>query len=71
MIGCKRAVVVAQEVAHRTTDQEVPGSDPTGRWAFFSLSSLSYLSIRSLVEVQHYWFFNFPRKFIPSHAINR
>ena len=34
------AVVVGQVVAHRTTDREVPGSIPTGSWAFFS--SLSY-----------------------------
>ena len=47
MIGCKRAVVVAQEVAHRTTDQEVPGSDPTGRWAFF-LSLFSFLSFNQV-----------------------
>ena len=37
------AVVVAQAVAHRTTDREVRGSNPAGSWAFFS--SLSYLSI--------------------------
>ena len=50
-----RAVVVAQVVAHRTTDREVPGSIYTGSWAFFS--SLSYqkgVLNRSLVEVQHY-----------------
>ena len=35
------AVVVAQGVAHRTTDEEVTGSIPAGRWAFF-LFSLSY-----------------------------
>ena len=29
-------MVVAQVVAHRTTDQEVLGSIPTGSWAFFS-----------------------------------
>ena len=37
------AVVVAQVVAHRTTDIEVPSLIPTGSWAFFS--SLSYFSI--------------------------
>ena len=36
--------MVAQEVAHRTTNQEVPSSIPTGNWAFF-FSSLSYLSL--------------------------
>ena len=51
--------VIAQVVAHRTTDREVPSLIPTGSWAFF-FSSLSYLSIRgvslnrSLMEVQHY-----------------
>ena len=28
-------VVVAQVVAHRNTDGEVPSLIPTGRWAFF------------------------------------
>ena len=41
--GCFRAVVVAQVVAHRTTDREIPSWIPTGSW-FFSFSSLSYLS---------------------------
>ena len=36
------AVVVAQVVAHRTTDREVPGSIPTGSWGFFLFSTLSY-----------------------------
>ena len=35
-----RAVEVAQVVAHRTVDQEVPGSIPAGSWAFSS--SLSH-----------------------------
>ena len=35
-----KAMVVAQAVAHRTTDREVPGSNPAGSWAFFSLSLL-------------------------------
>ena len=66
--GAGRAVVAAQVVAHQTTSQEAPSSIPAGSWAFFLLSSLSHLSnscaslIRSLVEVQHPWFFNFPRK---------
>ena len=30
------AVVVAQVVAHRTTDREVLGLTPAGSWAFFS-----------------------------------
>ena len=30
------AVVVAQLVAHWTTDREVPGSIPAESWAFFS-----------------------------------
>ena len=34
------AVVVAQVVVHRTSDQKVLGSIPAGSWAFFS--SLSY-----------------------------
>ena len=65
----KVAGVVAQVVAHQTTDREVPGLIPAaaGSWAFSlsSLSSLSYVSIigasliRSLVEVQHYWFSTF------------
>ena len=39
-----KVVVVAQAVAHRTTDQKVPFSNPAGRWAFFlSLSSRSLL----------------------------
>ena len=41
--GNARAVVVAQVVPHRTTDREIPGSNPAGSEAFFS--SLSYLSI--------------------------
>ena len=40
--GCFRAVVVAQVVAHRTTDREIPSWIPTG--SCFFLSSLSYLS---------------------------
>ena len=36
------AVVVAQVVAHRTTNREVLSSIPTGSWAFF-FPSLSYL----------------------------
>ena len=63
-------MVVAQGVAHRTTDQEVLGLIPAtaGSWAF-SLSSLSlsfsYLLISGaslisyLVEVQHCWFSTF------------
>ena len=35
--------MVAQVVAHRTTNQEVPSLIPTGNWAFL-FSSLSYLS---------------------------
>ena len=50
--------VVTQVVAHWTTDQEVQGSIPAGRWAFFlfllyPIRSVSL--IRSLVEVQHNW----------------
>ena len=49
------AKVVAQVVAHRTTDQEVPGSIPAGRWAFYSLLyPIRSLSFRSLMEVQHF-----------------
>ena len=35
------AVVVAQVVAHLTTDREVLGSIPAESWAFFLLSILS------------------------------
>ena len=35
--------MVAQPVAHRTTDGEVPGSNPAGSWALVSFSSLSLL----------------------------
>ena len=40
------AMVVAQVVAHRTTDREVPGSIPaaTGSWAFLSLFSFLYFN---------------------------
>ena len=38
-----RAVTVAQEVAHRTTETEVLSLIPTGSWAFI-FSSLSNLS---------------------------
>ena len=36
-----RAEMVAQVVAHQTTDREVPDSIPPGSWAFFLLSILS------------------------------
>ena len=39
------AMVVAQAVDHRTTDREVPGSNPAGSWAFFSHFRLSCLSL--------------------------
>ena len=57
MLANAKAVVVAQVVTHWTTDREVSGSIPAGRWAFFSsllypIRSVSL--IRSLVEVQHY-----------------
>ena len=43
------AVVVAQVVAHRTTNREIPGSIPTVGWAFFSCIFLfSFLSRQSL-----------------------
>ena len=35
--------MVAQAVAHRTTNREVPGSNPAGSWAFFSFHRLSLL----------------------------
>ena len=38
LVGCFRAMVAAQVVAHRTTDQVIPS------WSCFFLSSLSYLS---------------------------
>ena len=38
-------VVVAQVVAHRTTDPEVPGSNSAGSWTFFLFSLLFYLPI--------------------------
>ena len=44
------AVVVAQVVAHRTSDQDVPGSIHAGSWAFFS--SLSY-QMSVLNQVPH------------------
>ena len=34
------AVVVAQAVAHQTTDREVSGLNPIGSWAFFPLQSV-------------------------------
>ena len=40
------AQVVAQVVAHRTTDQEVQGSIPTGSWAF----SLLFPNCQSVVH---------------------
>ena len=68
--GFMWAVVVAQVVAHLTMGQEVQGSNPCGSWAFSLVSfcsvlfsSLSHLSIsgasliRSLVEVQHNFYF--------------
>ena len=49
-----RAVVVAQVVAHQTTDQEIVGSIPAARsWAFSLLHPIRSVLIRSLVEVQH------------------
>ena len=36
MIPVEGALVVAQLLAHRTTDREVPSSFPTGSLAFFS-----------------------------------
>ena len=41
------AVVVAQVVANRTTDQEVPSLHPAGSWAFLSLSRLFLFSLLS------------------------
>ena len=49
MLRALRVVVVAQGVAHRTTDREVLGSIPTGSWAFF-LSSLTLLFPFSFVN---------------------
>ena len=46
--------MVAQAVAHRTTDREVRGSNPAaaGSWAFFSLFSfLSFILWRVLNQV--------------------
>ena len=47
----QRAVVVAQVVSHRTTDQQVPVLIPAGSWAFFS----SLYPIRSVSLSGHSW----------------
>ena len=68
------AVMVAQGVAHRTTDREVQGSNPAGSWAFFS--SLLFPIFQSVVRPKSGpswrcniagWFSTF--QLIPSHAI--
>ena len=56
-------VVVAQVVAHPTTDREVLSLIPTVGWAFFFSLSLSGASLnRSLMEEQHNWFSPFQQK---------
>ena len=47
----KGAVVVAQVVAHQTTDREVPGLIPTGSWAFSLVSFSSVNEWRVLNQV--------------------
>ena len=72
-------VVVAQAVAHQTTDRKVASSIPAaaGSWAFtlvylYLFSILSFYQWCVLNQVPHggatLLVFNFPRK-IPSHAI--
>ena len=60
------AMVVAQVVAHQTTDREVPNSIPTGSWAFISslLFPLNQWCVLNQVQavVQHYWFSIFQEK---------
>ena len=64
------AIVVAQVVARRTSDREVPGSKPaaaTGSWAFLSLFSfLSFDQWCALNQVPRggatLLVFNFPRE---------
>ena len=51
-VGTWLAVVIAQAVEHRTTDREVRGSNPTGSWAFFLLSSLLFPIFQSVVRLK-------------------
>ena len=64
-------VVVAQAVAHRTTDPEVPGLNPAGRWAFLLFSFLSFSQWCTQNQVPHggatLLAFNFPINSYPCH----
>lgn len=66
MIPVEGALVVAQVLAHRTTDREVPSSFPTGSLAFsllfsFLSHSISGASLK-VMKAQRDEFYNFPQK---------